>query len=676
MQTPKQGVFTASTSTFPLVLSSVMLFMTGNYALADAQSTADRAEAEAYEMETVTVSATPITIDDAGGSVSIITREDILRRNSPTINALLREVPGFAVSQSGAEGATSALRVRGAESNHVLVLVNGIEANDPAIGDAFEFNQVSISDVERIEIVRGPQSSLWGSDAMAGVIHIITTPLSDESSIDANIETGSFSTNRVNLAARNTFGDNRMKFDLDYRESDGTNISRQGDEDDGLESLHLSLAGNYAATDDFSLDYTIRHTDKTVEFDGTDFASGLPKDAENETESTALYAGATLTHKISDRFGHGLSLAQTDTENDTTGSFPGVVSATKDRFKYQFNAIGNEHRLSLLLERETVDFEQKGPVVTGLFGGDPNQNRSLDTDSFAAEYRYDAEQFNFSFSARRDSNGDFDDANAWRVTGSFKFMQDVTAFVSAGESVTNPTFSERFGFYYEKDSSFVGNEELQPETSLQWEIGVRGTAMDNRLNVALTGFIADLKDEIIGYACSSVNDENGSPVVNMDGEQRRSCTPRQREGKSKRRGAELEIGYALNEWTDLAFAYTYLDATEENASGKDVTEIRRPDHIASLSLNYSWARGGMNLALNYTGKQEDDHYPPPTYAPERKTLDAYTLLSLSGHYTLNERVTLTARLENLLDDEYEQVYGFASPGFAAYMGVKLSFDAF
>ena len=646
MQTPKQGVFTASTSTFPLVLSSVMLFMTGNYALADAQSTADRAEAEAYEMETVTVSATPITIDDAGGSVSIITREDILRRNSPTINALLREVPGFAVSQSGAEGATSALRVRGAESNHVLVLVNGIEANDPAIGDAFEFNQVSISDVERIEIVRGPQSSLWGSDAMAGVIHIITTPLSDESSIDANIETGSFSTNRVNLAARNTFGDNRMKFDLDYRESDGTNISRQGDEDDGLESLHLSLAGNYAATDDFSLDYTIRHTDKTVEFDGTG-SSGLPEDAENETESTALYAGATLTHKISDRFDHGFSLAQTDTENDTTGSFPGVVSATKDRFKYQFNAIGNEHRLSLLLERETVDFEQRNTLT---------QYRSLDTNSFAAEYRYDAEQFNLSFSARQDRNSDFDDANSWRATGSFKFTQDVTAFVSAGESVTNPTFVERYGSF----AGFQGNPNLEPETSMQWEIGVRTALMDNKLNLALTGFSADLEKEIDGFVC------NANFV----------CTARNKERDSKRRGAELEIGYALNEWTDLAFAYTYLDATEENASGKDVTEIRRPDHIASLSLNYSWARGGLNLALSYTGKQEDDHYPPPTYAPERKTLDAYTLLSLSSHYTLNERVTLTARLENLLDDDYEQVYGFASPGFAAYMGVKLSFDAF
>ena len=671
MQTPKQSAFTASISTFPLVLSSVMLFMTGNYALADTQSTADRAEAKAFEMETITVSATPITIDDAGGSVSIITREDILRRNSPTINALLREVPGFAVSQSGSEGALSDLRVRGSEANHVLVLVNGIEANNPASSDNFDFSQLSIGDVERIEIVRGPQSALWGSDAMAGVIHIITTPLSDESSIDANIETGSFSTNHVNLSARSAFGDNRMKFDLDYLDSDGTNISRQGDEDDGLESLNLGLTGNYAATDDFSLDYTIRHTDKTTETDCADLCGSLPKDTEDETESTALYAGATLTHKISDRFDHGLSLAQTDTEDDTTGSFPGTFSATKDRFKYQFNAIGNEHRLSLLLERETVDLEQKGP--TGPFG-DPNQNRSLDTDSFAAEYRYDAEQFNLSFSARQDSNSDFDDANSWRATGSFKFTQDVTAFVSAGESVKNPSFIERFGFFYEKDSSFVGNEELQPETSLQWEIGVRGTAMDNRLNVALTGFIADLKDEIIGYACSSVNDENGNPVVNMDGEQRRSCTPRQREGKSKRRGVELEADYALNEWTDLAFAYTYLDATEENASGKDVTEIRRPDHIASLSLNYSWARGGLNLALSYTGEQEDTDFS--TFPFQREKLDAYTLLSLSGHYTLNKRVTLTARLENLLDDDYEQVYGYASPGFAAYMGVKLSFDAF
>ena len=139
-------------------------------------------------IEIITVSATPISIDDAGSSVSVISRQDILDRNAASVQDLLREVPGFSVSQQGSHGAVSQVRIRGAEANQVLVLINGIEVNDLAQGSEFDFSQISTNDIERIEIVRGPQSALWGSDAMAGVIHIITMPNADHGSFDASIE--------------------------------------------------------------------------------------------------------------------------------------------------------------------------------------------------------------------------------------------------------------------------------------------------------------------------------------------------------------------------------------------------------------------------------------------------------------------------------------------------------
>ena len=364
------------------MLAAFTLFASFSHASTDDESrNSDNNNGD--KMETVTVSATPIKVDDAGSSVSIITREDILRRGSPTINALLREIPGFAVSQSGSEGAQSQLRVRGAEANHLLVLVNGIEANDPASSSEFDFSRLSTSDIERIEIVRGPQSALWGSDAMTGVINIITTPMTatsmtstaktgapsrDASALDVKVETGSFATHHVSLGARNTFGSNRMKFNLSYLDSDGTNISRQGDEDDGMENLTLGMSGAVAARDDFSLDYAIRYRDQTSEYDG---GFGLPMDADKKGESTALLASAYARHRINHQLDQAFSIARTDTDNENfTGSqLDGSTHATRDAIKYQFNAIGNEHRLSLLLEHEKVDFEQRGtatPLATRI----------------------------------------------------------------------------------------------------------------------------------------------------------------------------------------------------------------------------------------------------------------------------------------------------------------------
>ena len=129
----------------------------------------------AEDIESVTVSAIPLKLSEAGSSISIITKEDIAARGMPSIQSLLREVAGFAVSQQGSQGAVTQLRARGAEANQILVLINGVEANDIAQGSEFDFSQLSTSDVERIEIVRGPQSALWGSDALAGVVHVITS---------------------------------------------------------------------------------------------------------------------------------------------------------------------------------------------------------------------------------------------------------------------------------------------------------------------------------------------------------------------------------------------------------------------------------------------------------------------------------------------------------------------
>lgn len=602
-------------------------------------------------MEVITVSATPININDAGSSVSVISRQNILDRNAGSVQDLLREIPGFSVNQQGSHGAVTQVRIRGAEANQVLVLINGIEVNDLAQGSEFDFSQISTNDIERIEIVRGPQSALWGSDAMAGVIHIITMPNTDDSSFDASLETGSFSTQRATFSANLGSSRHQTKLSVDYLDSDGTNIARNGNEDDGLENLTVSLAGRYAASDNLSLSYTIRHTDKTSEFDAIDFfTTGLPVDADYETDSTYLYSGVSITQIVSDSIDHSLKASRTDTDNKTSASNPDKdeTSGVRDTFKYQFNYLDGANHLSLRVEHETEEYKQRG---TTSFFGDPNQNLDAKTDSFAAEYRYVGERFNYSLSGRHDKNSEFDDSNSWRMTGNFKLSQ-ATLFASVGESIKNPTFTERFGFF----TNFIGNPDLEPEESLHWEIGARTSLLNDKLELAATYFNADLENEINGFVFDAGT--GGFTSGNIDGE-------------SKRKGVELAFGYTQSERFDLRATYTYLDATQQGFNGSDVTEVRRPEHTGSLTMNYRWQQAGLNFSVSYTGTQEDNFFPPFPPFQERVELNAFTLVSLSGYYNLNDLVTVTARIENIADEDYEQVYGFASPGIGGHLGFRL-----
>jgi vitamin B12 transporter len=237
------------------------------------------------------------------------------------------------------------------------------------------------------------------------------------------------------------------------------------------------------------------------------------------------------------------------------------------------------------------------------------------------------------------------------MTGNFKWPR-ATLFASVGESIKNPTFTERFGFY----TNFIGNPDLEPEVSLHWEIGARTSLLNEKVDLALTYFDATLENEINGFIFDFGT--GGFTSGNVDGE-------------SERKGVEMELRYAQSEKIDLTATYTYLDATQPEFNGSDVTEVRRPEHTGSLTMNYRWSQAGLNFAISYTGTQEDDFFPPFPPYQERVQLKAFTLASLSGYYNVNQLVTVTARIENITDEDYEQVYGFTSPGIGGYLGFRL-----
>ena len=193
-------------------------------------------------------------VSQVGSATTVITREQIDRRQLRYVTDLLRSVPGFSVAQSGVAGSQTQVRVRGAEANHVLVLIDGIRANDPGSGDEFRWEYLSTGAIERVEIVRGPQSSLWGSDAVAAVVHIITRPGHGNSFANGYAEGGSNSTANVGLNGGTNIGSWQLGGGIEYLDTDGQNISRSGSEKDGSDLTTASLSVGYDASASLAFD--------------------------------------------------------------------------------------------------------------------------------------------------------------------------------------------------------------------------------------------------------------------------------------------------------------------------------------------------------------------------------------------------------------------------------------
>jgi vitamin B12 transporter len=612
------------------------------------------------ELDTIVVTAsrTPVRLNDSGSSVSILTREDIERRQIVSIADILRDVPGIAVSQSGNLGAQTQLRVRGSEANHVLVMIDGIEANDPTVGDEFQFEHLTTSDIERIEVVRGPQSALWGSDAIGGVINVITRGAEAASGPSGFLEAGSFGTARAG-GSLGTAGDRyQLRLDLGLLDADGPNISRSGSEEDGYRNGSANLKARVEISGRTSLDFSIRHTQAAKQFDATDFVlTGLPVDSDLASDSAQSYVSAKASLWAGGMSVHSLRLTYLDTgtDNFTDGAQVSAVAVDKLGLYYQGSLeLGARvaGTLAFALDHEQESFRQRG-AASGI--GDPNQDQSLDATGYVLEYRFSpAERLNLSVSARYDASSDFDSVTTHRVTGVYALPDDKTRLrASYGTGQKSPTFVERFGFF---PDSFLGNPDLRPEQSEGWEIGINRLFVDGRVSVDATYFSEELADEINGFAFDPVSFQ---------------FTAANETGLSERRGLELAASAKPSDLLSLTASYTYLDSTQPDTAGRQIDEIRRPNHMAAVNLNYSPSmRLNVNLNISYNGAQYDTFFPPFPEPSERLELSSYTLVTVAGSLSLTDRLELYGRIENLLDETYEDVVGFAMPGIAAYVGLR------
>ena len=590
-------------------------------------------------------------VRDFTGSALVITAEQLEQRQTRDIADLLRDVPGVAVA--GIAGQTQ-IRLRGSEANHVLVLVDGIEVSDPFAGE-FDIGTLQADIGARVEVLRGPQSALYGPDAIGGVVAYQSASGRSRQGLAARIEGGTQGT--FNGALRyGAAGDGwDAALSAVVVSTDGQPNARGGTRDIGRDSYTVSGKGAVNVTDGLQLRAVARFIRTEGQFNDQDFDStsptfGLVIDSPGTRfTNEAVYAlvGARA-EALDGRWTHDLSAQVAEIDRATLSPFGPTSGSEGDRVKASYVTgfkLAEAHYLTFAADWERESFRNADPSGFAFAG-----RRAVEQVGLVGEYRYAGEAFDLSAALRHDINDLFANATTFRIGAGYRLTDTTRLRAAAGSGVKNPGFFELYGFV---DGRFIGNDALTPEKSTGWEVGVDQQLGDNA-SLAVTYFESELEGEIF---------TTFPPPTFI-------ATPANRTTVSDQRGVEVAFNARLAEQWSLDAAYSYLDA-EENG----IEEVRRPNHIASAAL--TWTAPGdtasATLAVRHNGAALDDAFTDPSFIPVRVRLDDYTLVNLNARVALAEGVSAFARAENLLDQRYEQVFSFVSPGRSAVVGVEARF---
>jgi vitamin B12 transporter len=598
---------------------------------------------------TVTASRNTIRLAETGISISQITLPQIESLQLPLVKDYLTLIPGVAVAQTGPLGAQTQIRIRGAEANHSISCIDGIEMNDPASSGEFRIDTLLSAGVERIEVLRGPQSALWGSQAIGGVISITTRAPVRGTEVYGELQGGSLGTVRGGMGGGWAGDTLTVSAQLSGLSTDGYDIARSGGDKDGYDNITAHGRIEWRAVPELTLLLVGRHQDSTSRFDGFNFVTGVPRDEPLSTNSrqTALRAEAALA-LLDGQWTTRASFmgVRADNINRRAGAFQNRSDGERDLFRLQstgrIQTASVTHNLTAALDVETERFSSSDANALAA----SNQRQRRRQTSLVGEYRLSTSNgLSAGAAMRHDMNDRFADATTVRFDA-VAAIGDVRLHAAFGTGIADPTFFDQFGFF---PGSFQGNPNLVPERSRSVEAGI-GWAADGH-SVDITLFDANLTNEIFGTFNSTTFIAG---VANAS-------------GRSSRRGVEVAGRAELAKGLVLNASYTFLDASQQQAAGTAlVREVRRPRHSGSVALNYSSRQFDLSAAAAITGARGDTDFA--RFVPV--TLPAYTLLTLAGAWHISPRIDLTARVENALDASQVDVFAYRGPGLTAHGGIR------
>ncbi len=611
------------------------------------------------EKVVVTANLTPTSAAKVGSAITVITAQEIEQQQVTYISDILRTVPGVAVSQSGGGfGTLTQVRIRGAEGNHTLVRLNGIELNDPSGGSEFNFGNLLAENIERIEIIRGAQSALYGSDAIGGVINIITKQGNQGLQLNAQAQGGAFGTYKAGGGIRGAWKD-KVDFAIHTTQfkSDGISIAESGTEKDGNQNLTVDGNLNANILKNWQVGITGRWVNSDTDTDG--FKGGIGAVDANTKTKTQQKFGSLFTQFSLFENSHWLkwdhkftaSYSGNNRDNLKNNALNSQYDGEKSKYAYQTN-----------LALDTSDFAQSHHTFTFLVEHEKNTvrtnssfshlNKSVQTTSYVGEYQLDLlDRLYISGGIRADNNDKlFNDTLTYRIATSYLLKEtDTRLHSSYGTGVKNPTLFELFGF----TANYQGNPNLIAEKSKSFDIGIEQRFLQGRVSLDTTYYNNQIDNLIVGSGKRSVNQSGRNHI---DG---------------------IEVAIHANIIDNLDFTGSYTWNSNRDANG--VSLVRRARHIASANFDYGFHafgnKGNINLGIKYNGKQTDFAFDKD-FNRSIVSLHGYTLVNIAASYQIFDQVELFARVENLLNQHYQEVYSYATKGIAGYGGVRISFEPF
>jgi vitamin B12 transporter len=607
----------------------------------------------------VTATGAPTPADAVVSSLTIIEGDELRARGLRFVQDALREVPGGMIVQSGSYGGVSSLFLRGGESDYVKVLIDGVPVNQS--GGGYNWANLSTDNVERIEVLRGPASVIYGSDAVTGVVQVFTRGGQAGFSVEGGAEAGAFGTLTGNAAVRG--GTQRVNYSAEVSRlfTDGT---YRFNNEYGNTVVSGALRGAADAQTDLAL--TARFSDSRHHFP-TDF-TGFPSDSNQSTAEQAYTVGVDAARRLSDRLELRLSAGANRTDGefddhpDHAGDTVGFGFASRRESRGDRGNIGlrvNAHPSSVLtltagaqIERET---ERQSGETTSNFGGivttpDTPFDRGRTTIGYYGQGLLDLTGgLALNLNARVDHNSEFGAFFTYRAGMVYRFQPETRIRGSIGRAFKAPTFCEQFC-----NAPFVvGDPDIQPERSTSWELGLEQDLGSRQLTLWTTYFDQRFRDMIL-YDGSAVP---GEPTY-LNG------------AAARARGVEAGLKAEVSSGIRASASYTYLvaEATDDRgmpsasfASGDPL--IRRPRHSAELTASAQvFGRARLGGSFQYVGAREDVDFAAAS--SERVELPAYLLVDLAGEIDIlsppstDRGLSAIVRVENLFNETYDQVVGF------------------
>lgn len=587
----------------------------------------------AQASETIIVKGSRLnqTATEVGSSVSIITADDIEELGFDFVLDAIAAAPGVTINSNGAFGGNASVRIRGASSEQTLVLIDGVVVNDVSQpGGGFNFARLDTENIDRIEVLKGPQSTLWGTDAIGGVVSI-TTKRPDEG-LGGSVfgEYGSFDTFRGGASVENANDMGDFRLAVVGTSSEGISKADEdlgNSEEDAYESLTLSAAGGLNLGGDARLSGTILWADVEADIDGfgaTGFGDTADVAASEEISGNVSLTGSLLNGRLENFLLIGYS--EIERQNPPADTFSLDVVGERQLYRYQGTLNINEMNiLAFGAEREETKVDNRLNAIA---------SDNVYINGFFGLYEFQpTEQLTLTGGIRVDDHETFGTETTGRFAAAYNPTPNITLRASWGQGFKAPTLFQLSGGGFA-----TPNPDLQPETSKAYDVGIDWRSSDGRYEASLTAFNTDIENQI-SFASSGYFNETETDT----------------------QGIELSGSAQLTEWAGVDVSYAYIDATD--TAGDQLRRVPEHSGDVRLVLDPTGPFSG-SVVVRYNGEER-----------ERATVqvDSWTRVDLNASYDINDLLELFGRIENLFDEDYQQIFRYGAPGLSGSLGIRLRY---